>query len=187
MATASSFLADIVVRARTNAPSVTTATLQRSSQREGVRRWSPGLSGFGWGINGTIVTSSNNDPIGIKIGVLQWFSDRITNRSASPPDYQQFSARDRDRATLTFTRDGSDQVKLRVDLLTWNSNFEVRSFLFDEETQQLLFHVPGAGAGSPRAIMIVTFHPTGSFGFLRPPFTIPFPIPPFRGVRPAPH
>jgi hypothetical protein len=165
MTTASGYLAGIVGRAATLAPSITTASLQRSSQPAGNHRWSPGLSGFFWGINGRIVTNAAGQASGIRISVIQWFSDRIANPGASPPDYQQFKAAAKDSAVLTFTPAGDD-VHLHCHLVTWNSDWDADSFMFDDITQQMLFRVPGAGAGAPPAIQIVTFHSTGEFAFL---------------------
>jgi hypothetical protein len=165
MTTASAYLAGIVGGAATLAPSITIASLQRSSQPAGNQRWSPGLSGFGWGINGIVVTNAGGQPSGIRISVSQWFSDRVANPGVSPPDYQQFNASAKDTAVLTFTPAGNN-VHLHTDLVTWNSDWDADSFMFDDISQQLLFQVPGAGGGAPPAIQIVAFHPTGSFGFL---------------------
>ena len=165
MTTASAYLAGIVSRASTLAPSVTLTTQQRSSQPAGNRRWSPGLSGFFWGINGTVVKNASGQAVGIRISVFQWFSDRIANPGASPVDFQQFKATARDTADLTFTPAGNN-VHLHTHLVTWNADWEADSFMFDDTTQQLLFRVPGAGAGAPPALQIVSFHPTGRFGFL---------------------
>jgi hypothetical protein len=163
-ATGSEYLANIVTMAQTvGLPSITLASLQPSvkPQGGGGKDWAPGLCTYSWGIDGQVVNDTAGHPFGIQITIRTWFSDRIANPGASPPDYQQFADPHVD-ATLTFTPAGSN-VHLRNGIgptPAWESD----SFLFDVPTLQLLFHVPGLGI--PLGIMIATFHATGQFGFL---------------------
>jgi hypothetical protein len=163
--TGSEYLAEIVTMAKTvGAPSVTLASLQPSAKPAGGggASWAPGLSSYAWGINGQVVNDTAGHPFGIRIVVTSWFSDRIANPGASPPDWEQF-AKPHVHALLTFTPSGN-AVHLRAGRTVTETAWESDSFLFDVPTQQLLFHVPGLGA--PLGIMIATFHPTGQFGFL---------------------
>jgi hypothetical protein len=164
-ATGSEYLASIVAMAQTvGLPSVTLASLQPSVKADvggGGPDWAPGLCTYSWGINGQVVNDTAGHPFGIRITVDTWFSDRISNRSASPPDWHQF-ADPHVSATLTFTPAGSN-VHLRNGIGP-NPAWEADSFMFDVPTQQLLFHVPGLGF--PLGIMIATFHMTGEFMFL---------------------
>ena len=108
-------------------------------------------------------TAPAGHPFGFGISVLTWFSDRIANPGASPPEFQKFAGAP-DDAYLTFTPAGSN-VHLRNGSGS-NTVWESDSFLFDVPTQQLLFHVPGLGLGTPWGVMIATFHATGYFVFL---------------------
>ncbi len=164
--TASEYLAEFVTLAQTAgaAPSLTLASLQPNVKPagQGGQSWAPGLCSYSWGIDGDVVNDTAGHPFGIRIFVRTWFSDRITNPTADPFDWQQFAA-GRDDAILTFTPSGSD-VHLRTQGPGSSTAWESDSFLFDVPTQQLLFHAPGLGA--PLGILIATFHPTGRFGFL---------------------
>jgi hypothetical protein len=161
-ATGSEYLASIVAMAKTvGLPSVTLASLQPSVRPQGEgRNWAPGLCTYSWGIDGRVVNDTAGHPFGIRIFVRTWFSDRIANPGASPPDYQQFAGAHVD-ATLTFTPAGSNVHLINASgpNIAWESD----SFLFDVPTQQLLFHVPGLRI--PLGIMIATFHATGEIGF----------------------
>ena len=159
--TASEYLAEVVTLAKTvGAPSVTLASLQPSVAPIG--QHVPGLCSYSWGINGQVVNDTAGHPFGIRIQVITWFSDRIANPGASPPDWQQFDGQ-HVQAILTCTPSGS-AVNLRAGRTVTDTVWASDSFLFDVPTQQLLFHVPGLGA--PLGIMIATFHATGQFGFL---------------------
>jgi len=164
--TASEFLASIVNRDPFKSPSITLATLQRhDGPSDGGSHWAPGIGSYGWGINGTVVTDNTNTKIGLLIGLQVWFSDRRTNPAATPPAWQQFKAADSDSVRVTLTPSG-DAVHAHVELLRWKSDFTAHSFMFEPASQQLLFVVPGAGPGAPPAVMVITLHPTGQFGFL---------------------
>jgi hypothetical protein len=165
MPTASEYLASFV--AQPHAPSITVTTMQRHVAPAGAtNRWAPGIASYGWGINGAVVNDSSGAPTALRFGVEVWFSDRRTNPSASPPSWQQFSAQAKDRLQITLEPEGT-QVKATVVLLSWgNATFTATSFAFEPSSQQLLFTVPGAGPGAPPAIMAISLHPTGHFGFL---------------------
>ena len=146
------------------APSVTVATLQRNTRPPGTKNWGPGVGSYGWGANGSRTTNSGG-VVGLSIGVRMWYSDRRTNQSDTPTAWQQFSAESPDELLLTLTPDG-DAVHCRVDLITWHSSYEALSLIYEPESRQLVFVVPGAGPNAPLALMIVTLHATGQFGFL---------------------
>jgi hypothetical protein len=163
--TASEYLAEVVTLAKTvGAPSITLASLQPSVKPPGKADWAPGIGSYSWGINGQVINDTSGHPSGIRIWVRTWFSDRITNPSALPYDWQQFAA-GHDDAILTFTPSGTEDVHLRTqEPGSMKTAWDCDSFLFDAPTQQLLFHAPGLGA--PLGILIATFHPTGAFGWL---------------------
>jgi len=166
MTTASEYLASIVQQARQYSPSITVAHLQRNELPPGYRNWKPGIGGYGWGINGRVVNDGNGAPTGLRFGVEMWFSDRRTNPSATPPDWQQFSAKAKDDQRITLTPSGNN-VDAEIVLLTWGSaRISTTSFAFEEASKQMLFVIPGAGPGAPQAVMVLALHPTGEFGFL---------------------
>jgi hypothetical protein len=166
MTTASEYLASFVSQAQQHAPSITVATMQRNRAPAGTRNWKPGIGSYGWGINGKVVNDSGGAPKALQFGVTVWFSDRRTNPSASPPEWQQFSAAANDRQRITLAPVGTN-VNATIVLLTWgDATLSANSFAFEPKSQQLLFAVPGAGPSAPEAIMAISLHPTGSFGFL---------------------
>jgi hypothetical protein len=166
MTTASDYLASFVAKAHQYAPSITLVTIQRNEGPAGTRNWKPGIGSYGWGINGRVVNDAAGAPTGLAFSVTVWFSDRRTNPSASPPQWQQFAARPRDTQRVTLTPAGLD-VLATIVLLSWGkATFSATSFAFEQRSQQLLFAVPGAGPNAPAATMAISLHPTGAFGFL---------------------
>jgi hypothetical protein len=162
--TASEYLAQICELMWTaGVPSVTLATLQPSTGPPGVETdavaWIPGLASYSWGIEGHPLADTAGQPIGFRIKVYTWLSDKVTNRYQvnTPTKWWQFTNQPI-TTFLTFTPSGSDVHLLNGDPA--HPYWECDSFLFDRPTQQLLFHVPGVGI--PLGIMIATFHPTGS-------------------------
>ena len=91
-----------------------------------------------------------------------WFSDRVVNRGPTPLAWQQFSAADPDPVVFRFTLNG-DHVRLHADLTRWGATWDADSFGYDATTEQLQFHVPGAGAGAPPALMLTSFGPGAGF------------------------
>jgi hypothetical protein len=91
-----------------------------------------------------------------------WFSDRVVDRGPTPLAWQQFSAADADRVVFRFAVDG-DHVRLHADLIRWGAAWDADSFGYDAQTEQLQFHVPGAGAGAPSAVMLTSFGPGAGF------------------------
>ena len=166
MTTASDYLGEFVAQARDHAPSITMSTIQRNELPPGTRNWKPGIGSYGWGINGRVVNDQAGAPTALRFGVRSWFSDRRTNPAASPPGWQQFSAADSDEQRLTLAPAGTN-VSVEIVLLRWgNATISATSFLFEPSSRQLLFVVPGAGPGAPPAILTISMHPTGNFGFL---------------------
>lgn len=116
MSAASDYLRQQITLAASKKPTVTFVSCQRSlapsaakSKPSSVASFN-GVASYGWGINGTVQKNAAGDPDGLYFPeVIHWFSDRITNPGASPPDYQQFAAGpytlsggNRDRVSLTF-------------------------------------------------------------------------------------
>jgi hypothetical protein len=120
MTTGSEYLATFVRQASQYAPSITVSHLQRNERPPGSRNWKPGIGGYGWGINGRVVNDANGSPAGLQFGVSMWFSDRRTNPSASPPEWQQFSARAKDDQRITVMPSGTD-VNSTIVLLRWGN------------------------------------------------------------------
>ncbi|MEZ5095939.1 MAG: hypothetical protein R2731_07325 [Nocardioides sp.] len=50
-------------------------------------------------------------------------------------------------------------MRLHAELRRWGARWDADSFAYDAVTQQLLFHVPGAGAGAPQALLASSFGP----------------------------
>lgn len=91
-----------------------------------------------------------------------WFSDRVVSTGPTPPKRQQFNTADMDQQRMTFSLAG-EHVRLRMELLRWGATWERDSFEFDASSQQLMFRVPGAGAGAPQALMLTSFGPGAGF------------------------
>ncbi|AGL17035.1 hypothetical protein [Actinoplanes sp. N902-109] len=161
MTTAAEYLASFVAVAPQTPPSITISTIQRNNAPAGTNNWKPGIACYGWGLNGRVV-----DGAGLRFEVMAWFSDRLADRSATPPAWQQFAAKARDDQLITLTPNGPD-VTATIVLITWGrSTLTADSFMFEEGGQQLLFVAPGAGPGAPRAVLAISLHPTGQLGFL---------------------
>jgi hypothetical protein len=131
-----------------------TATSAQGPKYPHAPNWNVGITGFAWSNLGSHV---GQPPVGLSFQTLVWFSDRIVNPGVTPQDQQRFSAAAYDEERRVFTLNG-DHVHLHTTLLTWgNATWDADSFMFDPSSQQLLFHVPGAGATAPPAIMAVSF------------------------------
>jgi hypothetical protein len=164
MSAATTYLQDQITKASTNAPSVTWVTSQRSTDPPRPSVFRPGLVGYGWGYNGTIVRDTAGQAFGLQFSeVYQWFSDRKLSSGGSLLDQQRFAATNRDVASFTFLLEG-DVVRLSVVLVTWHATWETTTATFDVPSQQLVFSVPGAGPNAPRAVMLISFAPTGKTG-----------------------
>jgi hypothetical protein len=139
---------------------MTFTTMQRTGAAPGPQaRWSPGITGFGWSNYGGRTRLPDGTVTALVFQAYAWFSDRVVNRGVTPTQWQQFNAAARDEQRMTFSING-DHVRLRVVLVTWgNATWDADSFAFDVPSQQLLFRVPGAGAGAPPALMATSFGP----------------------------
>ncbi len=138
--------------------SLTITSAQRPRSRPGQdRTWEPGLASYGWANLGSR-QHTGNAVTGLVFSARVWFSDRRTNSSVSPTDWQQFAAHQADPIVFTFTESG-DHVRLHAELTRWGSRWDADSFAFDPQSEQLLFKIPGAGAGAPPAILLSSFGP----------------------------
>jgi hypothetical protein len=142
--------------------SLTVTSAQRSRARPRIgARWELGLCSFGWSNLGGR-QRTNGVVTALVFDSRVWFSDRVVNRSQSPLVWQQFAAADSDPVLFRFTLNG-ERVRLHADLIRWRVAWDADSFGYDAETEQLQFHVPGAGAGSPPAVMLTSFGPGAGF------------------------
>jgi hypothetical protein len=138
---------------------VTLTSAQRSRARPGPSRaWEPGLASFGWGNLGHQLRDATGQIIAISFSCHVWFSDRVVRRQGDPTGWQQFSGNDSDPVNFTFSITG-DHVHLKADLQRWNATWEAESTAYSAPTEELLFVIPGAGAGAPPAILITSFGP----------------------------
>jgi len=143
--------------------SLTVTTAQRPRSRpSSSARWEPGLASFGWSNSAGRRRDSSGTVTSLIFDSQIWFSDRVVNRGPTPTQWQQFAASDSDRMIFTFTPNG-DHVQLQADLLRWHSTWQADSFAYSDSTEQLIFLVPGAGAGSPPALMLASFGPGSYF------------------------
>ncbi len=169
MSAATDFLNYWIQVGADHAPSITVASCQPSGDMTpGPRHWSPGIVGYGFGIDGRIKRDSNGIANGLHFGeVLVAYSDRVSNPAASPPDYQRFNTKNKDRMQLDLVIEG-DMVRLTVILTTWgNATWTAKTSQTDGGGGQLLFtSVPPAGPVQVRAVMLISFQPSGSFGWL---------------------
>jgi hypothetical protein len=146
-----------------NQVSLTVTTAQRPRSRPGPNaRWEPGLASFGWCNLGGRRRDSAGAVTSLIFDSRVWFSDRVVNRGPTPTQWQQFAASDSDPVIFTFTLNG-DHVHLRADLRRWGASWEADSTAYDQRTEQLIFVVPGAGAGAPPALMLTSFGPGAGF------------------------
>ena len=194
MSPATGFLTEWIRKAGVRAPSITLTIAQRWPVAGTGPGFRPGLTGYGWGTNGTIMEGlrgpgpgpaqgghphpggpSGPPPGGVvPVGLLfrdvrLWFSNRGQS-PLSPPDFgQQFLAAAQDRAWAELTFAG-DAVQLQVQYqhaVAWDYNVTATTTQVDQPSQQLLFSdLPPAGADPVRAFMIVSLADTGRFGGL---------------------
>ena len=86
--------------------SLTITSAQRPRSRPGQdRTWEPGLASYGWANLGRR-QHTGNAVTGLVFSARVWFSDRRTNSSVSPTDWQQFAAHQADPIVFTFTESG---------------------------------------------------------------------------------
>lgn len=138
---------------------LTVTSQQRPRSRPGAGRgWDVGLASFGWCNLGSRRKDANGTVVGLRFGSHVWFSDRRTNPGASPLEWQQFAANDPDPVVFDLSIAG-DHVRMRADLTRWGASWTADSFGFESSSEQLLFVVPGAGAGAPNAVMLVAIGP----------------------------
>jgi len=138
--------------------SMTATSAQRPRTRPGnLRPWDPGLASFGWSNLGSRKMTGGTVS-GLVFSSVVWFSDRRTNPGASPRDWQQFAANQSDPVVFTFTLNGA-HVRLEADLRRWGAQWTADSFAYDAQSELLLFRIPGAGAGAPPAILLISFGP----------------------------
>lgn len=143
---------------------MTFTSSQRPRPRPGPQvNWAPGLAAFGWSNLGGRTRGPDGNVTGLVFTAYVWFSDRVVSVGPTPPNRQQFNAAATDRVQMSFTLNG-EHVHLRTVLLSWgNATWDSDSFAFDSPSEQLLFRVPGAGAGAPPAIMVTSFGPGAGF------------------------
>ncbi|QKV74140.1 hypothetical protein [Amycolatopsis sp. Hca4] len=169
MSLATDFLQEWINKAAQREPSITRTTAQRWPQIGPPPHFKPGITSYGWGINGTLVKDSSGHAIGLKFSKIEvWFSDRGLNLDSPPPDScQQFLGTNADREEMTFTISG-DTVKLDVKLTNWsNEPFSRSTTVFDEFSNQLVFfNYPAAGPDPVTALLVVSFADTGAFGWV---------------------
>ena len=96
--------------------------------------------------------------MGLRFSSHVWFSDRRTNPGESPLQWQQFSAGDSDPVLFDLSIAG-EHVRLHADLTRWGASWTADSFVFENGSEQLMFVVPGAGAGAPNAVLLATIGP----------------------------
>ncbi len=167
MSQATDFLQAWIVKAHVRAPSITRTTTQRWPTIGTPPNFKPGITSYGWGINGSLVKDGNGHDVGLRFAVDVWFSDRGLDLGHAPPNSgSQFKSNASDKEVLTFTIVG-DAVQVEVRLVTWNSTFTATTTQIDAPSQQLIFsNLPPAGPVPVRAILIVSFADTGRFGWL---------------------
>jgi len=168
MSSATDFLTEWIGKAAVRAPSITRTTTQRWPNVGTPPHFKPGITSYGWGINGSTVKNPAGSPIGLQFGGISvWFSDRGQDLSNPPPNSgDQFQGNKSDTEQMTFTIAG-DTVQLDVHSVTWNSKYTAYSTSADGPSQQLIFSdVPAAGPDPVRALLVVSFADTGQFGWL---------------------
>jgi hypothetical protein len=146
---------------REKLPMVTLVTLQRIVDAP-TTEFRPGVASYGWGINGSYEHAElGGGVIGFRFNqAYQWFSDRKTNPAEAAPSWQQFSADAKDALRIVVRLSG-DAVKLNLTPASWGG-WESDTTMYDEPSEQLIFSgVPGAGAGAPKAVMLMSFYPQG--------------------------
>jgi hypothetical protein len=168
MSAATTFLARWIQLGGQHSPSVTVCSCQPSRDlTPGSSHYQPGIVSFGWGINGRVVRDGAGNGIGLEFGnVTTAFSDRAVNGRASWPEQQHFNNGDTDPIHYTFTV-VDDAVRVDADLIRWgHARWSATTTQADAAGGQLYFPaIPGAGNG-PTAVMLVSFQPSGSFGWL---------------------
>lgn len=167
MSAATDFLNAWMAKAAVRAPSITRTSTQRWPQVGTPPNFKPGITGYGWGINGRLMKDAAGRPVGLRFGTRVWFSDRGLDLGQAPPDSgQQFRGDAADQEVMEFTLAG-DQVQLNCRLVTWNSQFTVATTMVDQPSQQLIFsNLPPAGPVPVRGLLVVSFADTGAFGWL---------------------
>jgi hypothetical protein len=166
MSAATDYLTEQVHEAEKFLPAVTFITCERSTAPP--KTFSPAVASYGWGIAGHVVNNPNGHANGLTFNdVHQWFSDRVVNSQANAPEWQQFNAGAKDSIKMTFALDPTEtDVVLSVVLSSWgNAEWTATANTLDEQSQQLLFNVPGAASGPP-ALMLASFAPADISGFL---------------------
>jgi hypothetical protein len=193
---ATDFLTEWIQKAEQRLPSITVTLAQRWPVTGTPPDFRPGLTGYGWGINGRLVEGIRDPghdhdlppgglhpggvltpggipgvvPLGLRFPeVYLWFSDRGQD-VGSPQDFgQQFLATAEDRAWIELTFAG-DAVQLQIHYyhaVAWNYDVIATTTQVDQPSQQLLFSdLPPAGADPVQAFMIVSLADTGEFGWL---------------------
>src|SRR5262249_29570497 len=135
------FLQTWIQKAQQRAPSITLTLAQRWPVSGTPPNFRPGLTGYGWGINGSIMRGFRG-PVGLLFrDVHLWFSDRGQDISNPPPSGQQFLAKASDVAWIELTYAGN-AVQLQIQYkhaVAWNYNVTATSTQVDQPSQQLLF------------------------------------------------
>lgn len=167
MSAATEFLNQWIQLGLQHAPSVTVATCQPSGDMTpGAQHWSPGIASYSFGINGVVLRNGNGAPNGLRFtNVLMAFSDRLSNPSASPPDYQRFDTQKKDQMALDLVIEG-DVVRLTANFLNWGTWSRTTTQTVGGGGQLLFTDVPPAGPVSVTAVMLISFQPSGQFGWL---------------------
>lgn len=166
MSDATEFLSTWIAKAGVRSPSITRTSVQAWPGVGGPPNYKPGITGYGWGIDGFLVKDAGGAPIGLSFGLDVWFSDRGLDLSnPPPPSGQQFVADASDKEVITLTLSG-DQVQLHWQLPTWGGELDAYTSRIDSASQHLLFNVPGAGPNAPEALLLLSLADTGQFGWL---------------------
>jgi hypothetical protein len=163
---ATDYLTAWIAKAAKRSPSMTRTTAQAWTGVGPPPNWKPGITSYGWAINGSLLRDGSGTPNGLHFGDIHvWFSDRGQDLADPPPSGQQFINNQSDIEQMSFTLAG-DEVEAQVTLTTWNAQYTATTANCDEASQQLIFGIPGAGPNAPPALLIVSFADTGGFGWL---------------------
>ena len=168
MSSATDYLTEWIDKAAVRSPSITRTTAQRWPKTGTPPNFKPGITSYGWGINGVVLKDPGGAAVGLKFNDLSvWFSDRGLDLGNPPPNSgNQFQGNKNDTEQMSFTIAG-DTVQLDVHSVTWNSNYTAHTTTADGPSQQLIFSdVPPAGPDPVRALLIVSFADTGQFAWL---------------------
>lgn len=142
--------------------SLSATTVQRSTlPPDQSAQFSLGIVGFFYSTSG--VGNGNSAASGLAFETFGWFSDRIGQPVPAQFKEQRFLAAARDETLFTFTaaevppQSGADPVHLTLVSRTWRVQVSTMTNSYDEQSDQLVFHLPGAGPNAPTALLITSF------------------------------